>query len=533
MALVGSLTFFLLELRGQFYPEGIGWLRFVFFCYIVGVVLINRLYAGFGGQGSAAPYSLAMAGAMFLFVLVYTSMHGYIVGTADDMVGGMPLLTNLLIVAVVWIVADRVTKSCSFETDATADLGVGMVDSALRPWAVKADIEKKEASEQDQKDVSPFRRKHPGRAVFYFAFLAIPMFAIGQNMIPEASPEVVRSLFNHTIVYIASSLLLLMFTSYSGLRHYFNSRRTNMPGHVGAFWIVIGTLVAAAAIAVARVMPMPVPLLSAPEPVETAGTVARFTSQGPKWGPQESAVPDTAGKAREERLKAGEKAGENRRAVSSRDTQVQRAKSTGQQRDPFVLRALDNMIRLFKTFPRLGQALIAFSGVALGVIVVPLILTAIAGLLGATNRALKGLFGWAPRIFNRFMQALGLARLPELKLKLPRFALPTRKRSPQTVQTVTARFPNPFLNHTADSMPMPKLVDYSYQALLARGRDLGILLRDDQTEYEFLRQYSRSRPDMRQAARTLTEMHLLNEFSTAEPPEQWRTWLKEFWNQFT
>jgi len=531
MALVGSLTFFLLELRGLFYPEGIATLRFVFFCYIVGVVLINRLSAMFTGQGSAFPYSLAMAITMFLFVLVFTSMYGYIAGTANDMTGGMPLLTNLLIVAVVWVVADRVTKSCSIETDASADAGVGMVDSALRPWVVKEKVEEQEKQDEVQKDVSPFRKKHPGRAVFYFAFLAIPMFAVGQNMIPKASPDAISALFRHTVVYIASSLLLLMFTSYASLRRYFNLRETNVPGHVGGFWIIAGALIVFAAIALARGMPMPVPFVGTPESVQVAGDGYRFASRGPKVGLQDPASPDSGGRAREERLKPGDKAAGQKTAADSSRSQVNRRVDRGSGREPFFQRMIASIRQWFLGYPRLTQALIAVSCVVLGVIIVPLILAGIAGLFGGGRRVLKSLFGWAPRVLRRVLEALGILRAPRFAFKMPRLALSRRKRARLGRLATAARYPDPFMNKTADTMSLSKLIDYSYRALVARGRDMGISPSLDQTEYEFLRFYGERRPETFSIARTLTEMYLFNEFSESDPPDQWRPWLQEFWQR--
>lgn len=529
MALVGSLTFFLLELGGS---GGSATLHFVFFCYIVGVVLINRVHAMFAGHGGATGYSIAMAVVMFLFVLVFTSMHGYIAGTANDMTAGMPLLTNLLIVAVVWVVADRVTKSCSFERDANADTGEGMIRSAMRPWAVKKEVEKDDTEKvEDEKDVSPFRKKHPGRAVFYFAFLAIPMFAIGQNMIPEASPDAVQALFVHTIVYIASSLLLLMFTSYEGLRRYFNSRETNLPGHVGGFWIITGALIVFAAIAVARRMPMPVPLPGTPESVLVAVDGNRFTSRGPKVGMQDPAESDSSGRAKEERSKPGDKNDGRNTAADSSRSQANRRADRGSGKEPLFQRMMNSIHQWFVGFPRLTQALMAVSLVVLGVIVVPLILAGIAGLFGGGRRVLKALFGWAPRVFRRLLEAFGLIRAPRFAFTKPRFSLRRRKRSKLAGLATAARYPNPFMNNTAESMSLTKLIEYSYQALVARGRDMGITPSLDQTEYEFLRLYSERRPESCGSARRITEMHLFNEFCESDPPDEWRPWLQEFWQE--
>jgi len=511
--LVVSLVFFLIDLSAEFHSLPSGSMKYVFFLYIFGVVLINRVCAMYKGYGTGRGYALAMACTMLLFVAVSG--------------GGLALLA---IVIVVWVVADRVTQSCSFENDATADAGTGIVDSTFRFWKRRRDAEEPAAEEKKtvKKDVSPFRKKHPGRAVFYFAFLALPMFAAGQHMVPDVSPQIGAALMGYTIAYISSSLLLLMFTSYSGLRRYLNSRRTNMPGHIGMFWLVTGTLTVIAAITVARGMPMPMPAASSPATVRHLGDQARFMSRGPKMGLQDAAKPDSSGT--DEQWQAGKEHDE----PGPLKGRQRAARSSGPQKEPFAQRIIGGLQDWFLRHDRITQALIAVTIVFFAIVAIPLVLTAISRILGGTGRIAKSLFGWAPHTIRRVLQALGLIRAPKIRIKTSTFKLPSRRRARhgrKAVQTRATMFPNPFANNRATSMSLAELIDYSYQALVARAGDIGVPRSHDQTEYEFLADYAQRDPGMHDTARTLTEMHLFSEFSMGDPPKDWLGWLQQFWNR--
>ncbi|MCD6288635.1 MAG: DUF4129 domain-containing protein [Candidatus Hydrogenedentes bacterium] len=498
-ALVVSVVFYMIDMVSGYHSMSDGMLRYVFFLYVFGVVHINRVAAIFKGYGTGRKYGLAMGIVMMLFVMVAN--------------GGWVLQG---IVAIVWIIADRLTQSCSFENDQIADAGEGMVHATFAHWR-RQQAEKKKTVKTD---VSPYtgKKKHPGRAVAYFAFLALPMFVAGRYLRHDIPPEVERRLMVYTIAYIASSLILMMLTSYSGLRRYFHSRRTNIPGHIGMFWLVTGTAIVGLAIAAARIMPMPEPATETARHGKLLGTPAVIRSVGPKVGIQESANPNGA---RDEQFKESE----------TGPRRIPNGNKRGGEQPVSGKDVLNLLVKKMASGSNLANALIAVAAIMVGIVLIPLLF---AGLIGAV-RVTKNRFGsfirWCPRMLRRMMEVLGLVRVP--KVFMPRREKRRRKTEPvrPVVNIAAGQYPDPFANNRAAAMTPDELVEYTYSALVARGQDLGIRRELGQTEYEFLKEYANLRPDMIDAARTLTEMHLYTEFSPGTAPSDWRPWLQQFWTQ--
>src|SRR5262249_48159724 len=96
-------------------------------------------------------------------------------------------------------------------------------------------------SESDKPEAG--KKKHaPGRTVLYFSLAALPLFGIGQVMIPAANVASRTYAFRLLWVYLAAALALLLSTSFLGLRRSLRQRRLEMPGSVVRSWIVTGTL---------------------------------------------------------------------------------------------------------------------------------------------------------------------------------------------------------------------------------------------------------------------------------------------------
>ena len=106
MILIGSLIYFLLDIRTLYVAESPARLKFVMFMYIMACVLINRIAVMYASDGTAAVYGFFLALAIFAFMLTYTGKHGAVTLQSPFEGMGFELITNLFIVALVWWTAN-------------------------------------------------------------------------------------------------------------------------------------------------------------------------------------------------------------------------------------------------------------------------------------------------------------------------------------------------------------------------------------------------------------------------------------------
>src|SRR5262249_41908446 len=69
---------------------------------------------------------------------------------------------------------------------------------------------------------------------------ALPLFGLGQLMLPAADPARRSYGFRLLAVYVASALALLLTTSFLGLRRYLRQRKLKMPVKMTATWLSMG-----------------------------------------------------------------------------------------------------------------------------------------------------------------------------------------------------------------------------------------------------------------------------------------------------
>jgi len=86
------------------------------------------------------------------------------------------------------------------------------------------------------------KRHNPGVWVMYFAFFAIPLFGLGQIMIPSWDRIRNQLAFVFLFGYLYCSLSLLVITSLLGLRRYLRQRQLEMPFGITAIWYFSATL---------------------------------------------------------------------------------------------------------------------------------------------------------------------------------------------------------------------------------------------------------------------------------------------------
>ena len=247
MLLVGSLSFFLIQVfyRG----EAVQGVRWVVFWFVMAVVLVSRIGIE-EGVGHAAVYGLALAGATWLYLMW---IHpAYFLG--------------VILLGTVWWCAHKLTWDCTLIDDDVDASGSGLLQTAAEGRTFKPEeapsgpVGKKAAASSGFKNDRKPRAAiphPPGLWVVYFSLVALPLFGIGQMLLPGGDTASRRAGFAFLFVYMAAAVGLLLTTSFLGLRRYLRQRYLKMPGLIAFGWLKFGAGVAGLVLAAALLLPRP------------------------------------------------------------------------------------------------------------------------------------------------------------------------------------------------------------------------------------------------------------------------------------
>lgn len=256
--LVGSLGFFLIEITYQGpYDHRLG---FIMAMFVMGTVGIARISLEEGAE-HAILYSVLLGVVSFLAIMRFVEFRGRW--------ESLTLLINVGILVLIWWSSYRLTRDCSFIERAADPGGTGLMQSLGMD---NQESSKKVAGATDDsdrllEDESPGwwqrwlkrrRRPHaPGLWIVYFSVAALPLFGLGQTLIPESAEESRRYAFSLLFLYVASGLGLLLFTSFLGLRRYLRNRSIAMPLGMSGIWMGIGLLIIGGLMTFSLLMPRP------------------------------------------------------------------------------------------------------------------------------------------------------------------------------------------------------------------------------------------------------------------------------------
>jgi Domain of unknown function (DUF4129) len=290
--LVGSLCFYLVEVfyQGE-YPYRLLWVMAMF---VMGIVALSRM-AMEEGWAYAFLYAAGLALVVAIALATFIQVSGPL--------APFGLFINLGLMALIWWSAYKLVWDCTLmdedqdssgegllqsigldrmngETSAGPARGRGGVlgandDASGEISAAKdegpPDFDGVTSAVADntpdarlvdwfQKLLEPDRRPHaPGKWVLYFSLAALPLFGLGQWFIPVANLGSRRFAFWMMAIYVASALLLLLNTSFLGLRRYLRQRRLEMPLEMAATWLTVGTVMVAALLIFVYILPSPSP----------------------------------------------------------------------------------------------------------------------------------------------------------------------------------------------------------------------------------------------------------------------------------
>lgn len=274
MLMVGSLVFFLIEVLygGQWTDR----LIYTFFFFVFGIVLIARLHIQEGGP-KARVYGLALG------LVAYIALLAFVEYPTPWLKALAPFL-NIGLMALVWWISHKLTWDCThLDADRKAS-GRGVLAAAgldATPSTTKTEDEEEfdpdrseQADKGKKKKKKPqpmgwweryqkyreWRKKKPhtpGVWVLYFAVAALPLFALGQALIPADDAKRRAATFWQMATYIGSALGLLVCTSLLGLRRYLEDRNARIPTGITVGWLGMGAVVIVLFLAVGAVLPRP------------------------------------------------------------------------------------------------------------------------------------------------------------------------------------------------------------------------------------------------------------------------------------
>jgi hypothetical protein len=255
ITMVGSLMFFLLDMwyAGEYLER----LRWILFWFVLGIVMITRVSMQIGSSLAKA-YGITLGGSVAL--------------VASTLAGFRPML--LVILGIVWWATHKLTFDCTL-LDEDQDAGVGLLqESGLDPSALAdqgpppatADPNAMDASLLPEKsgwkilerNSDEARRPNaPGVWIVYFTLASLPLFGLGQWLVPAVEEDRRAWLFIYFIAYISSGMGLLLATSFLNLRRYLRQRKLKMPAAMTATWLSTGAVVIIGLTVLAAALPLP------------------------------------------------------------------------------------------------------------------------------------------------------------------------------------------------------------------------------------------------------------------------------------
>ncbi len=264
MGMLITLSYFLVEIlyRGQYQ----GQLLYALTWFVMAIVLITRISLE-GNRAGAWFYALLLAFVTMLIILRFVEIP------KDGPLGPFGQFLPFIIMALIWWSADRLTKDCTHSGDENE---AGLLDFNLIPRQPLGVIKDPNAAPEPTsqagtrpKDKSAFlkeyekereeeRRHHrPGTWVIYFSLAALPLFGLGQALIPAHDVERRRYTFWLLTIYVGCGLGLLLSTCFLGLRRYLRHRQMNMPGRMTGTFLTVGAGIIMAMLFVAAWLPRP------------------------------------------------------------------------------------------------------------------------------------------------------------------------------------------------------------------------------------------------------------------------------------
>ena len=230
--MVASLVFFAIRCfyDGQFD----GRLHFAAGLFVMAAVLIARISIE-QGREYASMFAVPLSIATILSMMKYTDSS---------------LLFILPLIAFIWWSTDKLTWDCTVVEEDKDASGEGLLQTIggekNKDENANEHVDEEATTDKSKSEAKSFwtrwverRRRHhtPGVWVIYFGLAAIPLFGLGQLLLPTHSRG---AAFLLLCIYVASALALLMTTSFLQMRRYLIQRRLPFTDQMASVWLGAG-----------------------------------------------------------------------------------------------------------------------------------------------------------------------------------------------------------------------------------------------------------------------------------------------------
>src|SRR5262245_6133464 len=264
MGLIGSLVFFLLEIC---YATDGPWksrLQWILFFFVFGAVLVGRISMNGEIASRAKLYGTALALATYFALQAFVEY--------PETVRPVSFFINLLLVGVVWWCAYKLAWDCTNVDEETDMSGEGLLQASgleQEPAAKASDDEPELLEEEKREGFAGWwqayqrymdkrnKKRTLGTWVVYFSLAALPIFGLGQALIPVDAPDRRRFAFWLMTIYVGCGLGLLLTTCFLGLRRYLRQKRLTMPAAMTGAWLGLGAALVIGLIVAGAVLPRP------------------------------------------------------------------------------------------------------------------------------------------------------------------------------------------------------------------------------------------------------------------------------------
>jgi hypothetical protein len=428
-----------------------------------------------------------------------------------------PLL-SLVMVVLVWWCAHRLTWDCTYLDDRVGATGEGILQAAGIETDEGTSVERYRKKQKDEEG----GKRTPGVWVIFFSLAALPLFGVGQTVIPPDEVERRRYTFWLMVIYTGSGLGLLLTTSFLGLRLYLRRRNLRMPAAMTAAWLTLGCAAAVALLVAGALLPRPnaeVKLFDLPRIGAEEKQEARKDGDGKDsddgGGKEPKDRKDDASKDRKG-AQQKEKDGKGGKDEKDKDGGGKDGEESSQASEPGPGGGMPEWLR--QVLAILRVVILLLVGVAVLVLV-----------LRAFLQMASGIFGWA-RGMLKAIDSLWASILALFGRKPAAVEEETADADDESVpRPPFEAFSNPFADGRAGRMSPDELVRYSFGALEAWARDRQLGRADAETPLELAARLGEEIPKLGPEVKRLGQLYALAVYGRGGIPQGAREVVKRFW----
>jgi hypothetical protein len=567
IGMIVSLLWFLVEVlyRGEF----VGRLQHVLFFFIFGMVLVARISMEAGTAERAPVYGGILAFCTWLGMRSFVEYPPELAASS--------WLINAGLIGLVWWLSYRLTYSCTYLDEQADATGAGVLHAAgledagrsrepngtespspPTPLPIRGRGEKDPTWWDRYRRYRDQQKKNhtPGVWVVYFALAALPIYGLGQALIEVDDMERRSATFWLMILYVASSLGLLVTTAFLGLRRYLRQRKVQMPKAITGAWLAVGGGLLLALVFIGALLPRPAAEFSilnltpaGSKPRDASEFAAQSGEPGkgegrpgaqerdPKGAPVDSKDPQGRGEGGKGQAKGQGSGAKTNQKVNSSD-QGKHAEGSRDAKGREDNQQTREASAASRSSQRLGKSgshswlssqpwLQRIATALKWIVFVVVAVVGLAFVLGGGLRFLANFSEWAKRLLaacRRFWEAL-LGGPPE------RVSFRDTDTETRPARRPFQAFSNPFLDGRADAMSPADLVRYSFEALEAWAQECDLGRGAVETPIEFTNRLADEAPGLEMETKRLGELYARVLYARGTMPPDWRTAAAEFWEQ--